>query len=124
MGVNFEDFIRNNRSIVFPAISEKFKTMGLIDLTLLPPEIIAYLIDWILKANRRRIEAGQEIIVTYAIIKQCPIWTAVEMPYRSMKLLGMQKPNLKTVAEQRTAAQPKRTAPIRPVAPIRPKKPM
>lgn len=89
-GKNFEEYVRENRKIIIPFISHKFKTMGMIDLTYLPNEAVSALIQWILRVNRPRIESGQEIIVNYDIIKTCPIWKVVKMPYRVMKLLGTQ----------------------------------
>ena len=123
MGVRFDDFIRDNRAILFPFISTRLQSLGMIDLTLLPEEVIDYLFNWILKVNRQRIENQQEIIVNYDIIKMCPIWQVVEMPYRSMKLLGMSKPVLKPVTE-RQKMLPQKRSPIRPIAPIKPRKPL
>lgn len=99
-GVSFEDYVRDNRKIIIPFISHKFKTMGMIDLTYLPDEVIKILMQWILKVNRRRIESGQEMLVTYEIIKACPIWKAVKMPYRVMKLMGVQN-----IAKTRTVRE-------------------
>lgn len=120
-GVSFEEYVRDNRKIIFPFISHRFKSMGMLDLTLLPDEVIKALVQYILTVNRRRIEAGQDIVVTYAIVKSCPIWKVVKMPYRTMKLLGaIKNPDAKSLNEIQSGIGGFKNAPKSTIKPRKP----
>jgi hypothetical protein len=53
---------------------------------LLPDQAKQILVRWLFEVNRRRLEAGQPLLVTYDIVKQCPLWKLIPMPYRNYKL--------------------------------------
>lgn len=124
LGVDFDKFVQENRSILIPRMNDRLRNLGLIDLTVLPEDVTHALLDWVLKVNRRRIESGQDVLVTYDIIKQCPIWQVVEMPYRSMSALGVRPPKLKTQMEQQAGKPASRVSPIKPKPTIKPRKPL
>lgn len=84
--MTFADFIANNAVMLIPSINTKMSTMGGIKLGLLPPVAQEYFVRWLFEVNRRRLEQGLDLMVTYDIIKQCPLWKIIPMPYRNVKL--------------------------------------
>lgn len=84
--MNFNDFIARNAMLFIPAINAKMLTMGGLKLGLLPAIAQEYFIRWLFEVNRRRLEQGLDLMVTYDIIKQCPLWKVIPMPYRNIKL--------------------------------------
>lgn len=84
--MSFEDFFKNNAVMFFPQIKLKALAMGGLRLDLLPDLAKQILIRWLFEVNRRRLEGGQPLMVTYDIIKQCPLWKVIPMPYRTYKL--------------------------------------
>jgi len=84
--MTFNDFIANNAVMMLPGISTKMLTMGGLRLGLLPPLAQEYFVRWLFEVNRRRLEQGLELMVTYDIIKQCPLWKVIPMPYRNIKM--------------------------------------
>lgn len=83
------DYLQKNRGIIVPSVSRSLNSILFINLQQLPrtpvnfPEI---LLRWIIFVNRKRIENNEEIIITYEIIKSCPIWKVIEMPIKNLSL--------------------------------------
>jgi hypothetical protein len=84
--MTFNDYIAQNAIMFLPGISTKMLTMGGLKLGLLPKLAQEYFIRWLFEVNRRRLEQGLELMVTYDIIKQCPLWKVIPMPYRNLKM--------------------------------------
>lgn len=84
--MTFNDYIAQNAVMFLPGINAKMLTMGGLKLGLLPPLAQEYFIRWLFEVNRRRLEGGMELMVTYDIIKQCPLWKIIPMPYRNIKM--------------------------------------
>lgn len=84
--MNFNDFIAKNAVMFLPGINQKMLTMGGLKLDLLPPLAKEFFIRWIFEVNRPRLIQGQPLLVTYGIIKQCPLWKIIPMPYRNIRL--------------------------------------
>lgn len=84
--MSFNDYIQRNAVMMIPGINMKMLTMGGLKLGLLPPIAQEYFIRWLFEVNRRRLEQGLELMVTYDIIKQCPLWKIIPMPYRNLKM--------------------------------------
>ncbi len=84
--MSFNDYIQQNAMLMIPGINMKMLTMGGLKLGLLPPLAQEYFIRWLFEVNRRRLEQGLELMVTYHIIKQCPLWKIIPMPYRNLKM--------------------------------------
>jgi hypothetical protein len=84
--MNFNDYIEKNAIMFIPTIKSKMLTMGGLKLDLLPPLVKEYFIKWIFEINRRRLEQGLPLMITYDIIKQCPLWKIIPMPYRNYSL--------------------------------------
>jgi hypothetical protein len=86
MKMNFNDFIAKNAVMFLPGLNQKMLTMGGLKLDLLPPLAKEFFIRWIFEVNRPRLTQGLPLLVTYGIIKQCPLWKIIPMPYRNIKL--------------------------------------
>jgi hypothetical protein len=84
--MTFNDYVAQNAMMMLPGINEKMLTMGGLHLGLLPPLAREYFVRWLFEVNRRRLEQGLELMVTYNIIKQCPLWKIIPMPYRNIKM--------------------------------------
>lgn len=84
--MSFEDYIKQNSVLIIPHINHQFMTIGGLDLNLLNNKVKQGLILWLFKVNRRRIEAGLPLLITYEIVKRCPIWGSIRMPFRQYKL--------------------------------------
>jgi hypothetical protein len=84
--MNFNDYVAQNAVLFIPSINMKMSTMGGLKLGLLPPVAQEYFVRWLFEVNRRRLEGGHDLMVTYDIIKQCPLWKIIPMPYRNTKL--------------------------------------
>jgi hypothetical protein len=84
------EFLTNNRVILIPALKSSLNSMYMLSLDELPVQPVNFreiLLRWIIFVNRKRIENGEEIIITYDIIKRCPIWKVLsKMPLKSIKL--------------------------------------
>jgi hypothetical protein len=84
------DYLQKNRAILITSVNKSLNSILFIDLSELPitnninfPEL---LLRWIISVNKSRLEKGLDIIITYDIIKKCPIWKIVGMPIKSIKL--------------------------------------
>lgn len=84
--MNFNDYIAQNAVMFLPGINAKMLTMGGLKLDLLPPLAKEYFIRWLFEVNRPRLVQGLPLLVTYGIIKQCPLWKIIPMPYRNIAL--------------------------------------
>lgn len=83
------DYLQKNRALVIPSIDKSLKSILFINLQQLPRHPINFaeiLLRWIIHVNRKRIENGEEILMTFDVIKQCPIWKVIDMPIKSLKL--------------------------------------
>lgn len=83
------DYLLKNRGIVVPAVSRSLNSILFINLQQLPRQPVNFpeiLLRWIIYVNRKRIENDQEILITYEIIKSCPIWQVIDMPIKNLKL--------------------------------------
>ena len=83
------DYLQKNRGIVIPAVNKSLNSILFINLQQLPKTPINFpeiLLRWIINLNKNRIEKNEEIIVTYELIKSCPIWKVIDMPIKSLKL--------------------------------------
>ena len=72
-----------------PAVNRSLNSILLINLQQLPQTPVNFaeiLIRWIIFVNRKRIENGDEILITFEIIKMCPIWKVISMPVKNVKL--------------------------------------
>lgn len=72
-----------------PSVSRSLNSILFINLQQLPRQPINFpeiLLRWIIFVNRKRIENGEEILITYEIIKSCPIWKVIEMPITRLNL--------------------------------------
>lgn len=81
-----ELYLKENGTLVIPFINHHLKAMASLDLRELHPNVREYLIRWLIEVNRRRLENGEQMLITYSIIKQCPIWKSIKMPYKLLKL--------------------------------------
>lgn len=84
--MTFNDYISQHAVMFLPGINAKMLTMGGLRLGLLPPLAQEYFVRWLFEVNRRRLEGGLPLMVTYNIIKQCPLWKVIPMPYRNIKM--------------------------------------
>ncbi len=84
--MSFEDFFKQNAVMFFPKVNTYMMTMGGVRMDLLPNTAKHILIRWIFEVNRRRLEGGLPLMVTYDIVKRCPLWQIIPMPYRNYKL--------------------------------------
>lgn len=84
--MSFEDFFKHNAVMFFPQIKTSMMAMGGLRLDLLPDLAKQVLMRWLFEVNRRRLEGGLPLMVTYDIVKQCPLWKIIPMPYRTYKL--------------------------------------
>lgn len=83
------DYLQKNRGIIVPSVSRSLNSILFINLQQLPRQPINFpeiLLRWIIFVNRKRIENGEEILITYEIIKSCPIWKVIEMPITRLNL--------------------------------------
>lgn len=83
------EYLKTNNAIVMPSINSSLKSILLIDLDQLPKTPINFaevLIRWIISVNKPRIDKGLDIVITYQIIKQCPIWQVIDMPIKQMRM--------------------------------------
>lgn len=83
------DYLQKNRGIIIPAVNKSLNSILFINLQQLPKTPINFpeiLLRWIINLNKKRIEKNEEIIVTYELIKSCPIWKIIDMPIKSLKL--------------------------------------
>jgi hypothetical protein len=84
--MTFNDFVANNAVLFIPEINTKMLTMGGLKLGLLPPLAQEFFIRWLFEVNRPRLIQGLPLLVTYGIIKQCPLWKVIPMPYRNIAM--------------------------------------
>ena len=83
------DYLLKNRGIIVPVVSKSLNSILFINLQQLPRQPVNFpeiLLRWIIYVNRKRIENDQEILITYEIIKSCPIWQVIDMPIKNLKL--------------------------------------
>lgn len=60
-----------------------------VDLSVLPVEPVnlrAAFIKWLIKINEPRLKTGKDLLITFDIVKQCPLWKITPMPFRAMSL--------------------------------------
>lgn len=78
------------KGILIPSIEKQLSTVGwILDLNSLPTKPFQFkelFIRWLISINRQRIEKGLEIIVTYQIIRMCPLWNIVKCPIKRITL--------------------------------------
>ena len=82
------DYLQTHRVIVMPMVNRSLNMLITINLQQLPQSPVNFaeiLIRWIIFVNKPRIEAGKEILITYDIIKKCPIWKIIKMPIKTLK---------------------------------------
>jgi hypothetical protein len=84
--MTFNDFVAKNAVLFIPGINSKMLTMGGLKLDLLPALAKEYFIRWLFEVNRPRLIQGLPLLVTYGIIKQCPLWKVIPMPYRNIAM--------------------------------------
>lgn len=94
--MSFEDFFKQNAVMFFPKVNTYMLTMGGVRMDLLPNAAKNILVRWIFEVNRRRLEGGLPLMVTYDIVKRCPLWQIIPMPYRNYKLTSK---NLARIAQ-------------------------
>jgi hypothetical protein len=82
------EYLQKNSAILLPFVNKSLTSFFLIDLQQLPSSPINFaeiLLRWIIAANKKRIENDEEIIITFDLIKRCPIWKVINMPVKSIK---------------------------------------
>lgn len=82
------DYLQKNSAVLVPSINKSLTSFLLIDLQQLPTSPVNFaeiLIRWIIAVNRKRIENDEQIIITFELIKRCPIWKIISMPVKSIK---------------------------------------
>ena len=82
----FNDFVAQNAFLFLPNITSQMAMMGGLKLNLLPPLAQEYFIRWLFEVNKPRLSQGLSLLVTYGIIKQCPLWKVIDMPYRNIRM--------------------------------------
>lgn len=94
----------SQKAILIPSISKQLTTIGwILDLNSLPLKPLPFkelFIRWLIYINKIRIEKNQPIIITYSIIKMCPIWNIIKCPIKRITLTKegvFNKPSISTV---------------------------
>ncbi len=84
-----QEFLSNNRALVLSELDLELKTFSMIDLDSLPRQPIDFreiLMRWVIAVNSKRLENGDNPIITFDIIKRCPIWKDFPLKLRKMPL--------------------------------------
>ena len=80
------ELLNDKTSLVIPEINHSVMQIGVIDLTMLDPTIRIVFIKWILSVNKSRIQKGLKPVITLELIKRCPLWQFINIPYRNIDL--------------------------------------
>lgn len=83
---SFKSFIEENGLLFMPTINQNLALMGGLRLDLLPELAREIFIKWLFEVNKPRLLQGLPLLITYPIVKQCPLWKIIPMPYRQIKL--------------------------------------
>lgn len=83
---SFKVFIEDNGLLFMPTINQSLALMGGLRLDLLPELAREIFIKWLFEVNKPRLLQGLPLLITYPIVKQCPLWKIIPMPYRQIKL--------------------------------------
>ncbi len=83
------DYLARNTKVVIPYINHEAMTIYGVDLTALPTEPIDFrtaFVKWLIKINEPRLRVGKDLLITYDIVRRCPLWKVVPMPFRPISL--------------------------------------
>ena len=91
------EYLQKNTKVLIPFINHESMTIFGVDLTVLPTKPVDYraaFIKWLIKVNEPRLRAGNDLLITYDIVKRCPLWRMIPMPFRSLELtkVALRKP--------------------------------
>jgi hypothetical protein len=80
------ELLRDKTSLVIPQINHQLGTIGLIDLSRLDVKMRDVLMKWLLGVNRLRLQQGLPPMITFDLVKRCPIWQFINIPYKDVAL--------------------------------------
>ena len=84
-----KEFLVENRALILSELDSEMKNFSMIDLDKLPREPVDFkevLMRWLIAVNRPRLENGENMIMTFDLIKKCPIWRTIPLPLRKLPL--------------------------------------
>ena len=82
-------YLQKNRVLIVPKVDSSLKSILLINLQQLPRQPVNFaeiLLRWLVFVNKSRLEKGEELLVTFDLLKECPIWKVIDMPIKALKL--------------------------------------
>lgn len=80
------ELLRDKTSLIIPHINHQLGTIGLIDISQLDVQMRDVLMKWLLGVNRPRLQQGLPPMITFELVKRCPIWQFINIPYRDVAL--------------------------------------
>ena len=83
------DYLLQHTKVLIPFINHESMTIFGVDLNVLPIEPVnlrSAFIKWLIKVNEPRLRSGQDLMITYEIVKRCPLWKITPMPFRALSL--------------------------------------
>lgn len=84
-----QDYLKENRAMILSELDFEVNTFSIIDLDALPTTPVDFkevLLRWLIAVNKPRIDNGENPIVTFDLIKLCPIWKIVPLKVRKIPL--------------------------------------
>lgn len=81
-----QDYIEQHETLLIPFINHNLMSISGLDLSSLPEEYRHAFMKWLIEVNRKRMSMGLQMMITYDVIKRCPIWKMIPMPYKTYKL--------------------------------------
>ena len=80
------ELLHDKTSLVIPEINHSIMQIGILDLNALDPNMRIIFVKWILGVNKSRIQKGLKPIITLDLIKRCPLWQFINIPYKNLDL--------------------------------------
>jgi hypothetical protein len=80
-----KDYVEKNRFVMLQNINAQLSNFFFIDLTAIPIKPINYreiFVKWLIIVNKKRLMNGEDIICNYEVIKACPLWSVIPMPFK------------------------------------------
>lgn len=85
-GTYLMDVVKRHQKIFFRRMNSKGVPYECyLDLRAMSPENVDFLMRWLGVTYQERINRNEPIILSYEVLKACPVWRKTIMPYKVMR---------------------------------------
>lgn len=78
--VGTKGHVIGNKAMLLQGIRRDLSNVNVLDLNRLSQAHQDIFIEWLVKVNDTRIKQGLPVLITYELIKLCPLWKIVRIP--------------------------------------------